>query len=168
MYLGETQRSVVQIYSPLPTRFFLAFTFALENWMNIKTLGTMVVHKIAHFLKVPTYGFFLNRPKKEKQMFCMKRWNLCFALLFLAVIFGPFQFAWVSSKLKRTLFALAGTEPQDFAVILDIHHSSTRWEINTAKRAFSRFRHYQFPCIVCLLVFIFERSSLLLVQFLLT
>ena len=69
------------------------------------------------------------------EMIASERWLriLAFSFLFFAEVFGPFEFAGVSSEFQRTLFAFARAEPKDGAVVFDVHHACPGWEVTAAE-----------------------------------
>ena len=64
-----------------------------------------------------------------------------FAFFFLAEILRPLQLPRISAEAQRALLAFSRAEPENRPVVLDVHHACASWEISSAKRAFSRFRH---------------------------
>jgi hypothetical protein len=64
---------------------------------------------------------------------------LTFSLLFLAKVRCPFEPARISSEVQGAFSAFARTEPQNRAIILDIHHACACREIVATERTFSRF-----------------------------
>jgi hypothetical protein len=72
----------------------------------------------------------------EKLGAALKRNCACglgFAFFFFAEVLRPLQLPRVPPELQRALLAFAAAEPQDGAVVLDVHHACACWEVVSAE-----------------------------------
>jgi hypothetical protein len=59
--------------------------------------------------------------------------NLGFAFFFFAVVLGPLELTWVAFEAQRAFLAFSRAEPENRAVVFDVHHACARWEIGSAE-----------------------------------